>query len=707
MPPKKNYTDPKLRDQVKKDVQESDKGGAPGQWSARKAQFMASEYKKRGGNYTTEKKDQDDSQKNLSKWSEEEWQTKEGSGNAKNEDGTQQRYLPKKAWEQMDGQEKKETEDKKLAGSQKGKQFVGNTTKAKGSRKKTNEEEAAAYEEKKEDEKQKANGNDEAASADEDEEKKDESKPKTGLKRGRGAAKGATKKQKSNSGKAKEPETMGSKHDKATPPAKQATNDRLPKKDQTVTWRSMPGWVEGTVVEITRESKSVEGKSFKASKNDPTIVLKSNSGKICAHKAKSLYLSGFNCQFRIVNLFTSYDFSHVLALPASHLLLGRNGSTANTSDATTVKALTAPGNQDVQKDPNNAQSWEAQFQENPFSYQPSGTNIKIVFTHHGSSAGILPEMVYNMTVIGLSDVVALTIAGKGSLILPDVEKRVGGFEKNYPPSLLEFVLGSDEKAADVANLQTVADIFKGFQEMTHLMTVEETIYGVFDLTKDDQPIFAEGCLAYDCSDGTQMQSTNTQPYELAAPVTNQPQVGSTKSESWTILSDAVGVKIDVTNDANGVPVQHWNFADAAVQMMWMMIPLIKEEGGDHQLPRDSSFNKPGFRAASLWPSDFRLNFWQPGKATNEFTLSVLAKTLALLQQTFDKNSLVESRLTIHVRTAGDTDWQVVGAGCLSYTLLEGKICNTADNAPTATAGNSTAATSQQPAVVLPSSVATS
>ena len=43
MPSKDKYTDPKLRDEVKKDIQESDKGGAPGQWSARKAQMMASE----------------------------------------------------------------------------------------------------------------------------------------------------------------------------------------------------------------------------------------------------------------------------------------------------------------------------------------------------------------------------------------------------------------------------------------------------------------------------------------------------------------------------------------------------------------------------------------------------------------------------------------------------------------------------------------
>ena len=39
MPPKDKYTDPKLRDEVKEELMQSDKGGAPGQWSARKVGF--------------------------------------------------------------------------------------------------------------------------------------------------------------------------------------------------------------------------------------------------------------------------------------------------------------------------------------------------------------------------------------------------------------------------------------------------------------------------------------------------------------------------------------------------------------------------------------------------------------------------------------------------------------------------------------------
>ncbi|KAL3483480.1 hypothetical protein BJX62DRAFT_249438 [Aspergillus germanicus] len=135
MPSKQNnYTDPDLRQEVKEEVQAGDKGGKPGQWSARKAQLTASEYKARGGDYTTSKDEKAPQQKNLDKWTGEEWQTKEGSGHAKQDDGTEKRYLPKKAWEGMSEEEKEETEKKKVEGSKEGKQFVGNTEAAKRKR---------------------------------------------------------------------------------------------------------------------------------------------------------------------------------------------------------------------------------------------------------------------------------------------------------------------------------------------------------------------------------------------------------------------------------------------------------------------------------------------------------------------------------------------------------------------------------------------
>ena len=46
-----NYTKPSMRKNLFKKIKASSKGGKPGQWSARKAQMLAKEYKSKGGGY--------------------------------------------------------------------------------------------------------------------------------------------------------------------------------------------------------------------------------------------------------------------------------------------------------------------------------------------------------------------------------------------------------------------------------------------------------------------------------------------------------------------------------------------------------------------------------------------------------------------------------------------------------------------------------
>jgi hypothetical protein len=46
-----NYTKPGLRKTIFNRIKAGTKGGDPGEWSARKAQLLASEYKKAGGGY--------------------------------------------------------------------------------------------------------------------------------------------------------------------------------------------------------------------------------------------------------------------------------------------------------------------------------------------------------------------------------------------------------------------------------------------------------------------------------------------------------------------------------------------------------------------------------------------------------------------------------------------------------------------------------
>jgi len=74
------------------------------------------------------------SQRSLEKWTKEKWGTSDGKpAERKTKSGKKvtTRYLPKAAWSQLSESEKKATNEKKKRESQKGKQFVANTKKAK------------------------------------------------------------------------------------------------------------------------------------------------------------------------------------------------------------------------------------------------------------------------------------------------------------------------------------------------------------------------------------------------------------------------------------------------------------------------------------------------------------------------------------------------------------------------------------------------
>jgi hypothetical protein len=99
----------------------SSKGGKPGQWSARKAQLLAQEYKKSGGGYSGPKTSK---QKSLSKWTKEDWGTKSGKPSTQGSKATGERYLPKKARAALTSEEYKKTSEAKRKGTKAGKQFV-------------------------------------------------------------------------------------------------------------------------------------------------------------------------------------------------------------------------------------------------------------------------------------------------------------------------------------------------------------------------------------------------------------------------------------------------------------------------------------------------------------------------------------------------------------------------------------------------------
>ena len=110
------YTKASLRERLKNKIMAGSKGGKPGQWSARKAQLLANEYKKAGGGYSGSKTTK---QKSLSKWTKQKWTTSDG----KPSEG-KKRYLPKKAWSALSSSEKKATNAAKAKGNKQGKQFI-------------------------------------------------------------------------------------------------------------------------------------------------------------------------------------------------------------------------------------------------------------------------------------------------------------------------------------------------------------------------------------------------------------------------------------------------------------------------------------------------------------------------------------------------------------------------------------------------------
>jgi hypothetical protein len=108
-------TDPALWERVKKQVTASSKGGKPGQWSARKAQIAVQAYKAQGGGYKGKKTDDN----HLQQWQDEDWGTRSGKKSGE----TGERYLPKKAREELTAAEYQRTSAKKRADTKQGKQF--------------------------------------------------------------------------------------------------------------------------------------------------------------------------------------------------------------------------------------------------------------------------------------------------------------------------------------------------------------------------------------------------------------------------------------------------------------------------------------------------------------------------------------------------------------------------------------------------------
>ncbi len=125
---KNQYKNPKLRQRLKHNILNSDKGGRPGQWSARKAQLLALRYKQSGGQY---RRGKIKTQRSLDKWTRQKWRTYSGKPSLQ----SGERYLPSSAFKRLSIGQIRATNRKKQQGMSQGQQFVPNTRSARIARK--------------------------------------------------------------------------------------------------------------------------------------------------------------------------------------------------------------------------------------------------------------------------------------------------------------------------------------------------------------------------------------------------------------------------------------------------------------------------------------------------------------------------------------------------------------------------------------------
>lgn len=111
----KMYTKPKLRERIKNRIMRGNKGGKPGQWSARKSQLLVKAYEKAGGGYRGGKSK---TAKALSRWTKQKWATKSGKKSSK----TGERYLPERLLKSMTSSQYAYETKKKRKATKAGKQ---------------------------------------------------------------------------------------------------------------------------------------------------------------------------------------------------------------------------------------------------------------------------------------------------------------------------------------------------------------------------------------------------------------------------------------------------------------------------------------------------------------------------------------------------------------------------------------------------------
>jgi hypothetical protein len=118
-------TNPLLWKKIVSQVKSSNKGGKPGQWSARKAQIAVKSYKKRGGRYSGKRSKSN----SLHRWTKQKWRTRSGKPSIMGPKATGERYLPVKVIRKTSRKDYDRSSRLKRRSIKRGKQYSRQTSK--------------------------------------------------------------------------------------------------------------------------------------------------------------------------------------------------------------------------------------------------------------------------------------------------------------------------------------------------------------------------------------------------------------------------------------------------------------------------------------------------------------------------------------------------------------------------------------------------
>jgi len=272
------YTDPEMRQEIKEDIQEGDKGGAPGQWTARKAQLTAKEYENQGGEYTTEKKDE--SQQNLTNWGDKENKAEEESKKEESGDKQEEKEAAKDDSNEQAEKEKEAADEKEAEPAAEEQSEAPADEPAK--------EEAAPTDQQLEDEDLEEDQEEPEEEQSDYEDGSDGEPPKKSRKTN-GEASAGTRKTPQRARKPPQ-DKPAAKTSEPNEHGQAGSSDRLPEVGQKVHWKSGASITEGEVVEVLKSETMLGKRKYKASESDPRLKVKSSSsGKEAVHKPEAVY----------------------------------------------------------------------------------------------------------------------------------------------------------------------------------------------------------------------------------------------------------------------------------------------------------------------------------------------------------------------------------------------------------------------------------